>query len=91
MIQDPHEEGWSPYFVKYGRSRLYDGPFMSAEAEAQAHDRVIWDPDFNGAAALREYDTLLPWWWFRAAIVEDYRHVARPEEVLSVSWTTSDS
>lgn len=77
-------EGWSPYFVKYGRSRLYDGLFMAAEAEAQAHDRVIWDPDFNGAGALREYDTLLPWWWFRAAIVEDYRRMARPAEVLSV-------
>lgn len=77
-------EGWSPYFVKYGRSRLYDGPFMAAEAEAQAHNRVVWDPDFNGAGALREYDTLLPWWWFRAAIVEDYRRVAGSAEVLSV-------
>jgi micrococcal nuclease len=77
-------EGWSPYFVKYGRSRLYDGAFMAAEAEAQAHNRVVWDPDFNGAGALREYDTLLPWWWFRAAIVEDYRRVAGSAEVLSV-------
>jgi len=33
---------------------------------------------------LREYDTLLPWWWFRAAIVEDYRRVAGSAEVLSV-------
>jgi len=27
-------EGWSPYFVKYGRSRLYHGQFMEAEAQA---------------------------------------------------------
>ncbi len=25
-------EGWSPYFVKYGRSRIYDAEFMAAEA-----------------------------------------------------------
>lgn len=30
------QEGWSPYFVKYGRSRLYHRLFMMAEAEAQA-------------------------------------------------------
>jgi micrococcal nuclease len=77
-------EGWSPYFVKYGRSRLYDTGFMAAEAQAQALDRVIWDPAFNGAGALREYDTLLPWWWFRAAIVEDYRRSPRRADVLSV-------
>jgi hypothetical protein len=38
-------EGWSPYFVKYGRSRLIDAQFMAAEAEAQAKRSVVWDPD----------------------------------------------
>lgn len=78
------KEGWSPYFVKYGRSRLYDEQFMASEAEAQAGNRVVWDPDYNGAEASREYDMLVPWWWLRAAVVDDYRRLARPEGVLSV-------
>ncbi|HEY9662466.1 MAG TPA: thermonuclease family protein, partial [Allocoleopsis sp.] len=28
------QKGWSPYFVKYGRSRLYHYQFMEAEVEA---------------------------------------------------------
>jgi micrococcal nuclease len=30
------QAGWSPYFVKYGRSRIYHEVFMVAEAKAQA-------------------------------------------------------
>ena len=77
-------EGWSPYFVKYGRSRLYDVQFMAAEAEAQAKRSVVWDPDYNGAGQRRDYYRLVPWWWLRASVVEDYRRLARPEGVLSV-------
>jgi micrococcal nuclease len=71
-------EGWSPYFVKYGRSRLYDVRFMAAEAEAQAKRSVIWDPDYNGAGQRRDYYRLVPWWWLRASVVEDYRRLAPP-------------
>jgi micrococcal nuclease len=77
-------EGWSPYFVKYGRSRLYDGQFIGAEAEAQAGNLVIWDPDYNGPGAWRDYYRLVPWWWLRASVVEAYRSTARPDGVLSV-------
>jgi micrococcal nuclease len=77
-------EGWSPYFVKYGRSRLYDVQFMAAEAEAQAKRSVVWDPDYNGAGQRRDYYRLVPWWWLRASVVEDYRRLPPPPDVLSV-------
>jgi micrococcal nuclease len=78
------KEGWSPYFVKYGRSRLYHRQMTQAEAEAQAHNRVIWDPATNQGGPARDYTVLLPWWAFRASLVEDYRQIGIPAGVLSV-------
>lgn len=76
-------EGWSPYFVKYGRSRLYHSDFLNAEAQAQANDRVIWNEGFNAGGPTRDYQSLLPWWGLRDAIVEEYRRAAG-NKVLSV-------
>ena len=81
------QEGWSPYFEKYGRSRLYHQELSKAEAEAQAHNRVVWDPATNGSGATRPYNILRPWWSFRGAVVEDYRHwlaAGAAGDVLSV-------
>ena len=78
------KEGWSPYFVKYGRSRLYHRQMTQAEAEAQAHNRIIWDPITNQCGESRDYGALLPWWGLRASIVEDYRQTGVPAGVLSV-------
>jgi micrococcal nuclease len=78
------KEGWSPYFVKYGRSRLYHEQLLQAEAEAQAHNHVIWEPKTNQGGASRDYTTLLPWWALRDSIVEDYRRIGVPAGVLSV-------
>lgn len=78
------KEGLSPYFVKYGRSRSYHKQLMTAEAEAQAHNRVIWDPVTNQSGESRDYGELLPWWGLRASIVEEYRQTGVPAGVLSV-------
>ncbi len=78
------KEGWSPYFVKYDRSRSYHKQLVIAEAEAQAHNRVIWDPVTNQCSESRDYTTLLPWWGLRASIVEGYRQIGVPAGVLSV-------
>jgi len=67
------EEGWSPYFVKYGRSRLHQAKFMAAEAGAQSEDLVVWNPDTNAGGPKRDYNQLIPWWHMRASVVEDYR------------------
>lgn len=77
-------EGFSPYFVKYGRSRVYHEAFMAAEAQAQAHEHVIWDPLFNSGGPSRDYRTLLPWWSMRDGIVQDYRTDPRAANALSV-------
>ncbi len=77
-------EGWSPYFVKYGRSRVYHAEFTALEADAQAGNGPIWDPSYNAGGQSRAYDALVPWWGLRALAVEDYRRLARPALVPSV-------
>ena len=77
-------EGFSPYFVKYGRVRNYHREMMEAEAEAQSNNLVIWDPTTNGSGDSRDYKMLLPWWETRALAVEDYRKFGAPAGVFSV-------
>lgn len=67
------KEGWSPYFVKYGRARLYHKKFLQAEAQAQSENLAIWDPETNADGNRREYSRLIPWWHLRGSVVEDYR------------------
>jgi len=77
-------EGWSPYFVKYGRSRTYHTDFTDVEAEAQAMGCRIWDPSENAGGPSRDYTTLLPWWAWRAHIIEEYRERGIEAGALSV-------
>ena len=77
-------EGWSPYFVKYGRSRLYHRQFMEAEAYAQSKGLAIWNPDTNAGGNRRDYTTLIPWWHLRDSVVQDYRYAGSQAGVLSV-------
>jgi len=67
------EEGWSPYFVKYGRSRLYHRQMTEAESAAKAYNLMIWNPITNAKIPSRNYGNLLPWWSMRGSIVEDFR------------------
>ena len=67
------EEGWSPYFVKYGRSRLYHRQMTEAESAAKAYNLMIWNPITNAKIPSRNYGNLLPWWSMRGSIVEEFR------------------
>lgn len=67
------EHGWSPYFVKYGRSRLYQEEFLAAEAQAQSENLAIWDPETNAGGNKRNYEQLIPWWYLRDSLAEGYR------------------
>ena len=67
------KEGWSPYFVKYGRSRLYHRQMTEAESGAKAYNLMIWNPNTNAKIPSRNYANLLPWWSMRASIVEEFR------------------
>lgn len=78
------QEGWSPYFIKYGNSRLYHQKMMTAEIEAQAHNLGVWNPKKNQGKRKRNYHLLVPWWALRASIVEDYRTYGIPAGVLDV-------
>lgn len=78
------QEGWSPYFVKYGRSRLYHSQFMEAESQAQAANLPIWNPATNAGGKTRDYTTLIPWWQFRDGVVQDYRLFGLQSGTLSV-------
>lgn len=79
------QDGWSPYFVKYGRSLLYHKEFMAAEKDAQSKGRLIWDPQTNVGSESRDYTALLPWWNLRDNIIMDYRTSGVHVGVLTVS------
>ena len=72
--------GHSPYFAKYGRSRLYHGEFTLAEKLAIENSRGVWNPvgasawSFGLLEYTRDYRKLLPWWRQRELFVEDWRH-----------------
>ena len=78
------EEGWSPYFVEYGRSRLYHRQMTEAEWAAKAYNLMIWNPITNAKIPSRNYDNLLPWWSMRGSIVEEFRLSEATAGVLSV-------
>ena len=84
------KEGWSPYFVKYGRSRLYHAEFLPAEVGAQSKNLAIWDPETNSGGSKRKYETLIPWWHFRDSIIQDYRKFGIQRGVQSVRLDYDD-
>jgi micrococcal nuclease len=83
-------EGWSPYFVKYGRSRLYHEQFVEKEADAQSQGLVIWNPETNASGNTRDYKVLLPWWHLRDNVAQDYRHFGIQAGALSVRLDYDD-
>ncbi|MGP1385937.1 MAG: thermonuclease family protein [Thainema sp.] len=83
-------EGWSPYFVKYGRSRLYHQQFVAAEMEAQAKGLGIWNPATNAGGNTRDYSMLIPWWHLRDSVVQDYRYTGDQSGALSVRINYDD-
>ena len=78
------KEGWSPYFVKYGYSRLYHQEMMVAEIEAQANNLGVWNSQINKGKPKRNYNLLVPWWELRASIVKNYRTYGIAAGVLEV-------
>jgi micrococcal nuclease len=88
-------QGYSPYFVKYGRLPFddLDDVCTAAERLAQAEHVGVWNQALvNGAAspeaAARDYPRLVVWWALRAALIDRFRaaRAALPPGRLLDSW-----
>jgi endonuclease YncB( thermonuclease family) len=64
--------GYSPYYVKYGRSRRYEKEFIAAEAEAMAGKRGIWG-NWKEKSCYPDYRERLAWWRERGEIYQRWR------------------
>lgn len=65
--------GFSPYFVKYGRSRRFHKEFVEAEKEAREAQRGIWKP---GAMHYPDYPERLAWWGEREKVITRFEKEA---------------
>ncbi|MDP3232502.1 MAG: thermonuclease family protein [Myxococcales bacterium] len=76
--------GFSPYFVKYGRSRRFHKEFVDAEREAREGQRGIWK---QGAMAYPDYEERLKWWAERAAVITRFEKAAveDPEHYIALT------
>ena len=72
-------EGFSPYFVKYGRAHFADRHqrYVAAERAAQAEGLGIWDQLANNGAVMRDYAALTTWWELRGRLIEGFREIRR--------------
>lgn len=68
-------QGYSPYFVKYGRVPFpdLDRRYAAAERAAQAEGRGLWDQLAVNGAVARDYAALGVWWELRAQLVDGFR------------------
>jgi micrococcal nuclease len=80
------ELGKSPYFNKYGNSRICHEKFVEAQRRARRLRLGIWDPttnqplDDSAPVAKRDYARMLPWWQARADAIESFRKRMRDGE-----------
>ena len=93
-------KGYSPYFVKYGRSIFadYDARYAVAEQAAQRDHIGVWNQFavngvMNPNTAPRNYAQLMVWWELRARLIDDFRAaraVAPPGTLLNtrIDYTT---
>lgn len=54
--------GYSPYFVKYGTSKLFHEQFVAAEEDARRNGRGIWSRGGDTPAHYPDYAERLEWW-----------------------------
>lgn len=80
MIQD----GYSPYFVKYGYADFpeYHDRYMEAERRAQTAHRGVWDQTTVNGFEARNYAVLGIWWYLRAEAIEAYRRARTSNPAL---------
>ncbi len=69
------QEGYSPYFNKYGHATFEDNHhrYRIAERQAQMANIGVWNQLAVNGGVLRDYPNLTSWWNGRAALIDDYR------------------
>ncbi len=69
------QEGYSPYFVKYGNAQFagHHERYVEAEREAQRRRLGVWDQTTVNGVEIRNYAALGTWWQLRASIIDEYR------------------
>lgn len=69
------EEGYSPYFCKYGNAAFAanHASYVAAERRAQIGGLGIWDQLANNGGERRNYAALCSWWELRARLIDGYR------------------
>jgi micrococcal nuclease len=84
--QHINEEGYSPYFCKYGNvcTANYHHRCLAAERRAQSHRAGLWDQVAVNGSEQRNYAALGAWWSLRAELIDDYRR-ARASGVKSLN------
>ena len=79
------QRGKSPYFNKYGHSKICHEEFVRAQAKARKNKLGIWHPETNKSAradapaATRPYEDLLVWWQARADAIDEFRAKAKKD------------
>lgn len=68
-------QGYSPYFVKYGRTPFaeLDDRYAAAERQAQAGGHGLWNQLAVNGAVARNYSLLGVWWELRALLIDGFR------------------
>lgn len=77
-------EGFSPYFSKYGYASLKSNHerYVAAEMEAQQKHVGVWDQVTVNGSVMRNYPALLVWWNLRAIIIDEYRSIKADHDNL---------
>lgn len=76
--------GFSPYFVKYGRSRRFHREFVEAQAAAQQARIGIWAP---GKEHYDDYPERLAWWADREAAITRFERQMeeKPQQYIALT------
>lgn len=84
-------QGRSPYYEKYGSSRVCHAAFVEAQERARRERLGLWNAATNRASTraapqvFRPYARLLPWWRARALAVEAWREREAREPALTAA------
>jgi micrococcal nuclease len=77
-------EGYSPYFVKYGRAQFagHHQRYVRAEQQAQRKHVGVWDQVAVNGSERRNYAALGCWWQLRARVIDQYRRLRALDDTV---------